>query len=110
MHLSVRFPDGGLVAEVEARSDCPFAEDPATGSFVLGSFTQGPAFPRLRVKLDAFLAVFDTDSLAYASALHEEIDRLGLVATDPAGRTYRVWNVLFQEGGLLFQADPSEPA
>jgi hypothetical protein len=106
MRLSVRFPDGELVAEVQAEPECPFAQDPESGSFVLGLFTPGSAFSRIRVDLDAFLAAFDTGDLSLASRLHEEIDSLGLVATDSAGRAYRVWNVLFQEGGLLFQADP----
>jgi hypothetical protein len=73
----------------------------------MGSFTPGPGFPRLRARLDAFLALFEGGDLAGASGLHEEIDDLGLRAVDSLGRTYRVWNVNFQEGGLLFQADPS---
>ena len=106
MDLSVRFPDGELVAEVRPNPECPFAQDPESGSFVLGSFTPGPAFSRIRVALAAFLAAFDAGDLSLASRLHEEIDSLGLVATDSAGRAYRVWNVNFQEGGLLFNADP----
>jgi hypothetical protein len=95
------------VADVRAEPSCPFAQDPQSGSFVMGSFAPGPEFPRLRVRLDAFLAVYDSGDLAGASALHEEIDDLGLRAVDSLGRTYRVWNVNFQEGGLLFNADPA---
>ncbi len=72
-----------------------------------GSFTRGPAFPRLGALLDEFLQVFDTGSVAEASELHERIDRLGLLALDASGRAYHVSNVYFQEGGLLFNATPT---
>src|SRR5262245_23160079 len=104
MRLSVRFPDGGLVAEVLVQPDSIFAQDPERETFVVGSFTPGPAFPRVRVKLDAFQAVFDAGDLVRASALHEDIDRLDLRATDSEGRAFEVVNVVFQEGGLLFCA------
>lgn len=107
MLLCVRFPDGQLVAEVQADPSCPFAQDPQSGSFVLGSFKAGPAFPMLRARLDEFLAVFNTGDLPTASAVHEQIDGLGLRAVDPSGTMYRVWNVNFQEGGLLFNAEPA---
>lgn len=106
MHLSVRFPNGELVAEVQVAPDCPFAQDPEGGSFVLGSFAPGSAFPRISVALAAFLAAFDAGDVSLASRLHEELDRFGLVASDLDGRSYRVSNVNFQRGGLLFQADP----
>lgn len=102
----MHFPDGELVARVRPEPDCPFAEDPATGSFVRGSFTPGPASPRLRARLEAFFDVFASGSTDQASQLHDDIDGLGLVATDRAGQRYRVRNVYFQEGGLLFNADP----
>ena len=70
MHLSVRFPDGENVAEVYAGSECPFAQDPESGSFVLGSFTPGSAFSRIRVELDAFLAALQNGDLSLASRLH----------------------------------------
>jgi hypothetical protein len=106
MDLDVRFPDGGLVASVCAEPSCPFAQDPMRGSFVMGAFTPGPDFQRLRPHLEAFLSLFDSGDLARAADLHDEIDRLDLRATDSLGRTYRVRNVVFQIGGLLFQADP----
>ena len=107
MQLWVRFPnDDGVVALVEADEDCPFARDPRTGSFVTGTFTPDVAFPRLRQQLDAFLVVYRTGDLARASGLHEELDRLGLLATDISGRSYELWNIVFQDGGLLFNARP----
>jgi hypothetical protein len=107
MRLRVQFPDGGLVADVRAQPSCPFAKNPESGSFVVGSFLPGPEFPRLQARLDAFLGVYGSGDLARASALHEAIDELGLRAVDSLGRTYRVWNVNFQEGGLLFNAEPA---
>jgi hypothetical protein len=104
MKLLVRMPDGELVAEVLVDPDCPFGRSPAD-SFVIGQFVPGPAFPRLRKHLDAFHAEYDTGDSAAASALHEEIDRLGLVAVDEHGKAYRIWNVVFQQKGLLFCAD-----
>jgi hypothetical protein len=110
MQLWVRFPnDGSVVALVDAAEDCPFVRDPQTGSFVLGTFTPGVAYPRLRPQLDAFLAVYGTGNLARAAAMHEELDRLALVASDAGGRSYELWNIVFQDGGLLFNARPKPP-
>lgn len=80
------------------------------GSFVVGSFVAGPAFQSVREKLDAFLAVFETGNISEASDLHDELDRLGLVATDSSGSTYQLSNINFQEGGLLFNANPMTTA
>jgi hypothetical protein len=102
MRLLVKYPDGELVAEVLVHHD--FDWDPGGAGFVSGDFVEGPAFLRLRRMLDAFLAAYNTGDLQRASQLHEEIDRLGLVAIDPSGKSYRVSNVNFQRGGLLFSA------
>jgi hypothetical protein len=67
----------------------------------------GPAFPDLDGLLREFHAIYDTGDLAAADAFHESIDSLGLRATDAAGNTYRVFNILFQPGGLLFVALPA---
>jgi hypothetical protein len=104
MRLLVSYPDGELVAEVAVRHDSHW--DPDGLSFILGEFAEGPGFARLRPMLDAFLATFNSGDLERAYELHEEIDRLGLVATDPAGKSYRLTNVIFQRGGLLFNAAP----
>src|SRR5687767_14581377 len=103
MKLLVRMPDGDLVAEVQVDPDCPFAKSTAD-SVVIGQFVSGPAFRRLRRHLDAFHAEYNTGDSAAASALHEEIDQLGLVAVDEHGQAYRIWNVVFQQNGLLFCA------
>jgi hypothetical protein len=71
------------------------------------TFVAGPAFHHVRAKLDAFLAVFETGNTAEASHLHERLDRLDLVATDSSGSAYQVSNVNFQQGGLLFNANPA---
>jgi hypothetical protein len=41
--------------------------------------------------------------------MHEELDRLALVASDAGGRSYELWNIVFQDGGLLFNARPKPP-
>lgn len=76
----------------------------------MGSFKPGPAFPRVGEKVDTFLAAFETGSIADASGLHDELGRLGLVATNSSGSTYKVWNINFQAGGLLFNATPTTTA
>jgi hypothetical protein len=94
-----------MVAEVQVDPDCPFTARPGDlPDFVMGSFTAGEAFGSLRTMLDAFEAVYVTGDREKAGTLHEEIDRLGLIAVDDVGRRYRVSNVYFSRHGLLFSA------
>src|SRR5688572_24647067 len=105
MRLTVTFPDGALVADVVVEPDCPFAREPGEPpGFVVGNFAAGPAFPRVRDMLDVFNSVFASGDLVRASELHEQMDRLGLIATGLDGQVFQVSVVYFQAGGLLFAA------
>ena len=110
VHLSVWLPSGDLVAEVSVRPDCDFAlhtgEPPG---FVEGTFTRGPAFPTIAAMLHRFNTVFESGTIADASAVHDLIDDVGMVATDAGGNVFKVSAVYFQEGGLLFSACRQPP-
>jgi hypothetical protein len=105
LQLSVTDEHGKLVANVEVDPQCPFARAPGEPpGFVFGTFSAGPGFPRIRGLLDTFTAVYETGNVAAAAALHDEIDRINMVATGEDGQAYRVFNVYFQQGGNLFTA------
>src|SRR6478752_5173256 len=105
MKLWVRDDRGALIADVDVQPDCPFAREPGEASgFVFGTFTMGPAFADVQARLDVFNWVYATGNLAEASALHEEIDGMNMVAIDHRGQVYSVFNVYFVQGGHLFSA------
>ena len=105
MALTVRDAAGNIVALVDVAPDCPFAIHPGEPpGFVLGTFAPSPAMPHVKGMLDQFDASNTRDTFAAAVAMHEQLDVIGLTATDSAGRTYRVVNVHFQSGGLFFAA------
>ena len=105
MQLSVTDQGGVLVAYVNVHPDCPFAREPGEPpGFVFGTFTRGPGFADVQTRLHTFNQVYATGNVAEAASLHEDIDRLNLIATDENGLSYRVFNVYFEQGGNLFAA------
>lgn len=103
--LTVRDSVGGVVANVRAAPDCPFATNPGEPpGFVIGSYTPGPEFAPIGEMLAKFRAIYSLDDTDAAIAAHNEINALNLSATDALGNVYCVFNVYFQSGGLLFAA------
>ena len=96
--LRVTWPDGSMLAEVTVSRDC----DPLHTSHVMGSFTRGPGFVRLAPMLDEMKRRWRERDAAAALLRSEELDALGITATDELGRSYEVFNVHFDEQGLLF--------
>ena len=54
--------------------------------------------------IEAFKQVFAAGDTERALAMSDEVDRVGLWATDPANRRFRLSNLQFHQGGLLFFA------
>jgi hypothetical protein len=69
---------------------------------VVGTFTRGPGFDRLRPHLDEMNRLWGERGSGAAFRVSEEMDGLGIMATDEFGRAYDVFNVVFDEHGLLF--------
>lgn len=106
MQLSVLDRSGCLVATVGV-AESPDALKPGDPEgAVFGTFERGTAFPIVAAALARFRAAYDSGDLEHAAALHEGIDSFGLKAVDSFGRRYVVFNVNFQEGGLLFCVAP----
>ena len=76
---------------------------------VVGVFVPGPAFTQLEAPLAEFQRLF-SQNFEKAALFHEELDRLGLRASDEAGQRYDVRNIQFQNDGLLFSATPTVAA
>ena len=110
MHLTVTDENGSLVANVETESAFDRAPDGSAFSHVSGHFEPGPAFARVRLMIDRFENAYAAGNLERAAVLHEEIDRLGLRATDSDREEYRVFNVYFQQDALLFAACSAQRA
>jgi hypothetical protein len=104
--LEVALPDGTPVAVAIASEASPFVVD--GGGHVIGDFVPRPGFEQVRPRLDQFLSTYATGSAEAASAAHEAVDSLGLVAMDLLGATYMLSNVVFNRGGLLFNAHPTD--
>lgn len=111
MRLTVTDPTGAVVASVETPSRFGRASDGQVFVHVVGHFEPGPAFGKIRPMLDRFESAYASGNLEHAAALHGEIDRLGLLATDSEGNEYVVFDVYFQQDALLFAAcsPPSAP-
>ncbi len=106
MRLSVYYDNGERVADAELDPAHPLHELP-NGSLcghVIGHFTPGPGFCRLEPMLNAFKDTFKAGDVDRALAMSGDVDALGFWGTDPAGRRFRVSNVQFNQGGLLFFA------
>jgi hypothetical protein len=106
MRLSVYDEHGVLVADADLDPAHPLHEAP-DGSLVghaLGGFTPGPGFSRLGPLLEAVQGVFREGDVHRALAMSNDIDALGFWALDDVGRRFRVSNLHFQQGGLLFFA------
>src|SRR5215510_685739 len=105
--LTVRDQDGRIVAVVEVHERATEPDSP----HIWGQFTPGPGFAEVRAALSEFEKVYATGDLQRASEAHTRIDRMNLIATSDDGTRYSVYNVYFQESGLLFsvskQAAPS---
>jgi hypothetical protein len=106
MRLSVYDGDGTLVAEADLDSKHPLHEGPdgSLAGHAVGRFVPGPGFARIGPKVDAIRNVFAGGDVERALALSDDVDALGLWAMDPAGRFFKLSNVQFQQGGLLFFA------
>jgi hypothetical protein len=105
MELRVTDARGALVATVDVAPDCPFARAPGEPpGFVLGTFRCGPAFGALDAILERIRRAFASGDPIAAATLQDGVDELGLTATDDSGQKFRVFNVCFQENGLLFAA------
>ena len=106
MQLSVYDENGVLVADAELDPSHPLREGP-DGSAVghaIGRFTPGPGFGRIEPMLAALREVYATGDFDRALVMSDDIDALGMWATDSAGRRFAVSNVQFQQDGLLFFA------
>jgi hypothetical protein len=95
---------GEIVAHVSTRK--PFDVDTP---HVIGAFVPGPAFAQLQAPLAEFQELFTKD-FEKAALFHEKLDELGLGASDEAGRRYNVYNIQFQNNGLLFSVSPRSVA
>lgn len=104
MHLTVTDEHGSLVASVATESALDIVSDGSAFAHVIGHFEPGAGFARIRAMLDRFDEAYVTGNLERAFVVHEEIDRLGLRATDADGNVYAVFNVHFQQDALLFAA------
>ena len=71
---------------------------------VIGRYSAGPGFARIGPLIEAFRQVFAAGDVERALAMSNEVDRLGLWAKDPANRRFRLSNLQFQQGALLFFA------
>jgi hypothetical protein len=98
MKLTVHDHEGALLAEVDVDPRC--AADPDF-VHIVGRFSPGPEFGRVKSMIDEFEKVYATGDRG-ASHKHEQIDRLGLVATSGDSVRYAVFNVYFRDGDLLF--------
>lgn len=109
MALTVRDQEGLVVANVRVDPAHPLTRDTV---HVVGSFTAGPGFGRVKSMIEEFENVYASEDLERAQASHELIDRMMLVATDEDGTTYKVSSVYFRDNGLLFSVarHPHEPA
>lgn len=103
-NLTVIDRQGEIVAHVSTRA--PFDADTP---HVIGAFVPGPAFAQLRAPLAEFQHLFTKD-FEKAALFHDQIDEFGLRASDEAGRRYNVYNIQFQNDGLLFSVSPRSVA
>jgi hypothetical protein len=95
---------GEIVAHVSTRE--PFDADTP---HVFGAFVPGPAFAQLQAPLAEFQELFTKD-FEKAALFHDKLDELGLGASDETGRRYNVYNIQFQNDGLLFSVSPRSVA
>ena len=103
-NLTVIDRQGEIVAHVSTRE--PFDADTP---HVIGAFVPGPAFAQLQAPLTEFQRLF-TQDFEKAALFHDNIDALGLGASDETGRRYNVYNIQFQNKGLLFSVTPRSVA
>jgi hypothetical protein len=102
MNLTVTDEHGVVVAGVDTASLLHPTSDGSVFAHVVGRFEPGPGFARIRSMLERFDKVYRTGDLERASAVHQEIDRLEMQATDSQGNRYHVFNVYLQQDALLF--------
>jgi hypothetical protein len=98
--------DGVLIAEADLDPAHPLHEAPdgSLSGHAIGRFTPGPGFARIAPMLEEMKRTFDAGELERALAISDQIDVLGLWATDPNGGLFHLSNLQFQQGGLLFFA------
>jgi len=99
-NLTVTDCAGEIVAHVSVRE--PFEADTR---HVIGTFVPGPAFAQLQAPLAEFQELYAKD-LEKAALFDDKLDALGLAASDETGRRYNVYNIQFQNDGLLFSVTP----
>jgi hypothetical protein len=105
MKLVVTDGSGQLVGEVSPDPSCfPCNANGAEVGHVYGDFVAGPGFERIRKILDRFYPAYESGDLDQARSIHDEIDRIGLVAEDSDGRRYFVCNLYQQDRRLMFFA------
>lgn len=97
--MRVSWPDGSVIADVAVSPEC----DPLHTTLVLGTFTRGPGFERLTPHLDEISRRWRAREHDAAFRVSEEMDGFGITATDELGRVYDVFNIAFDEHGLLFE-------
>lgn len=100
--LRVVWPDGALIARVVVDPKCL----PLETSHVVGTFEAGPGFERLAPGLEAVQRARASGQEAAAFEASRDLDDLGVTATDAIGRGYAVFDLVFDEGGLLFCIAP----
>lgn len=110
MHFTVIDERGSLVASVVTAAPLDIGPDGSVVAHVVGHFEPGPGFAAVRTILDRFEAAYAQGDLARSLALHDDIDRLKLRATDSAGRTHAVSNVYFRQDALLFVVCSAQPS
>lgn len=103
-NLTVTDRPGQIVAHVSTRESFD-ADTP----HVIGTFVPGPAFAQLQAPLAEFQELFAKD-FEKAALFHDKLDELGLAASDETGRRYKVYNIQFQNDGLLFSVSPRSVA
>ena len=109
MKFTVVNQQNEVVAEVAVDPECALAQnEDCEFSHVLGEFTEGPAFSGLKPLLERMNRDFWAARHTEAYATSARLDALNLIGLGPDGRRYKVFNVCFQRGGLLFAVSLDE--